>query len=839
MHLKRGRINCRPFIRTVWSRWHTINLDIQVDSTTSISDLNNLDIHVYDTLSKSLTHRGVCMIDSASSFASSLTAALRKRVSQQQKPGSRDYNRLFKDECEYLTYWLLHVATDDEVLSMNLDLEKIIMEMKLAKVSGQKTYVNITDHHNNIRKISWNNTVQNEKALIEYSLAAQEMGQRPWVTESNRWMVRTIHNFFHGGGARRHFCKDILKHTQCPSSDMGVREWIRSLAPPNGLSSSEKLRVLDVGSCYNPLVGLSQEEGVDMIVTALDLCPAENHVDSVFQCDFLALNIGPPFSLPIVSSVTDDDESSQLKKPTRRQLIQLPAEGYNVVCMSLVMSYLPSDRDRRRMIIKARDLLTKPVAASPINKHSTSKDISSECLAYGLLLIVEPYSSKRCDGSWIGGSSQVSHTSAHTSNVITSLQHLTHEMETLGFQKVDIQPLVVHHGKLPKRKAITMAFRTTSTTPMGSRKFSTQVPPVGIVGCGIGGAALARKLEREKVPYVVFERDANVSSRRQGYALTLQQGLVALRDLDVTADLTNTLALSSLERHNCNKQHFGSDHSADQYHSHESSDKGKHSTVLGCTSTHSHISLTNTGRVIGVYGAPAPAVSISLFGDELFTEDGFAARNLDGHMSTHCNADEGRGSSSGKSSRGRRNVHMPRQSLREALLDGVPSDKILWKHRLQDVKQIAYLNNNNCDTEILLTFECNRQYSVCGLVGADGIYSAVRQKCISPVLSQSNIADPLRYLGLVVILGICPTLVRNDIHTEMDSWTHGQMSFIARDALMRSSGTSLSRRKVQWLDGNTRVFSMPYDEDNTMWQMSFRMDLDAILEDIVNGSEGK
>jgi 2-polyprenyl-6-methoxyphenol hydroxylase-like FAD-dependent oxidoreductase len=90
------------------------------------------------------------------------------------------------------------------------------------------------------------------------------------------------------------------------------------------------------------------------------------------------------------------------------------------------------------------------------------------------------------------------------------------------------------------------------------------------------------------------------------------------------------------------------------------------------------------------------------------------------------------------------------------------------------------------------------------LVAADGIYSSVRQQ-LAP-------DKTLKYLGLLVILGISqnPPL---------------------------ESGSPFKYRKTQWLDGITRVFSMPFDKEKTMWQMSFPVDSEAEARDISASAE--
>jgi len=54
---------------------------------------------------------------------------------------------------------------------------------------------------------------------------------------------------------------------------------------------------------------------------------------------------------------------------------------------------------------------------------------------------------------------------------------------------------------------------------------------VAIVGGGIGGLALALALQQRRIPCVVYERDSCFEERRQGYGLTMQQAVKALRSL--------------------------------------------------------------------------------------------------------------------------------------------------------------------------------------------------------------------------------------------------------------------------------------------------------------------
>ena len=81
------------------------------------------------------------------------------------------------------------------------------------------------------------------------------------------------------------------------------------------------------------------------------------------------------------------------------------------------------------------------------------------------------------------------------------------------------------------------------------------------------------------------------------------------------------------------------------------------------------------------------------------------------------------------------------------------------------------------------------------VVGADGIRSSVRKLLIGDEIS------PLRYLGCIVILGICPL-----------------------EALKSVESSLLDSATVfQTANGNERIYIMPYASDSVMWQLSFPM----------------
>lgn len=141
----------------------------------------------------------------------------------------------------------------------------------------------------------------------------------------------------------------------------------------------------------------------------------------------------------------------------------------------------------------------------------------------------------------------------------------------------------------------------------------------------------------------------------------------------------------------------------------------------------------------------------------------------------------------------RSNVHIARQSLRLALLEQLGGQQeVKWGHQLIDLKQTD-------DAGVELSFRVNgvlHKANADLVVGADGIRSSVRRLLID---EQTN---PLRYLGCIVILGICPLSALGELQsTLLDSAT-----------------------VFQTANGQERIYMMPYTADSIMWQLSFPMD---------------
>lgn len=140
----------------------------------------------------------------------------------------------------------------------------------------------------------------------------------------------------------------------------------------------------------------------------------------------------------------------------------------------------------------------------------------------------------------------------------------------------------------------------------------------------------------------------------------------------------------------------------------------------------------------------------------------------------------------------RTNIHIARQSLRLALLEQLGGEsQVQWGHQL-----VGFASKNNQSVE--LNFEVNGSFKKTTadlVIGADGIRSSVRKLLIDEELY------PLRYLGCIVILGICPLSAIKDTQSDLlDSAT-----------------------VFQTANGQERIYMMPFSSEEIMWQLSFPM----------------
>ena len=140
----------------------------------------------------------------------------------------------------------------------------------------------------------------------------------------------------------------------------------------------------------------------------------------------------------------------------------------------------------------------------------------------------------------------------------------------------------------------------------------------------------------------------------------------------------------------------------------------------------------------------------------------------------------------------RTNIHIARQALRLALYEQLGDNKnIRWGHQLIGLNKVE----DNC-TQLEFLVNGSKKYVKSDLVvGADGVRGSVRD------LVFGTDKFPLQYLGCIVILGICSL---KDIEVS--------------DRSLLDSATVF-----QTVNGNERIYIMPYSADSVMWQFSVPM----------------
>ncbi len=136
------------------------------------------------------------------------------------------------------------------------------------------------------------------------------------------------------------------------------------------------------------------------------------------------------------------------------------------------------------------------------------------------------------------------------------------------------------------------------------------------------------------------------------------------------------------------------------------------------------------------------------------------------------------------------NIHIARQHLRQALLEELEkTHAVEWGQEFEG----STLNDDK-----LITIHFNEKNKISTakadvIVGADGIHSKVRDHFVASNQSKFN------YLGTIVILGIC-----------------------AYKDLENNTNELLDQASVfQTANGQERIYVMPFDNENIMWQLSY------------------
>lgn len=201
---------------------------------------------------------------------------------------------------------------------------------------------------------AWKQHLEQEKQLRDYAEAMKTLSESHWSkrdAEPNRieWAIKSV---------KEYFDNQLPKHREKEERILKIvyEENINPYPPiacyrriPDDIEENQKLRLLDVGSCFNPF-----KKYLDFDVTAVDIAPSS--ASGVFQLDFINVHIStePTFNL------------------CHNRLQSLPRNYFDIIVFSLLLEYLPSSNQRLKCIKNAYELLDNEgllIIITPDSKH--------------------------------------------------------------------------------------------------------------------------------------------------------------------------------------------------------------------------------------------------------------------------------------------------------------------------------------------------------------------------------------------------------------------------------------------------------------------------------------
>lgn len=163
------------------------------------------------------------------------------------------------------------------------------------------------------------------------------------------WIKTQCKEYFVNGGKEKYDKREQDIHTKMvlkKSDDENCTFESDKIRTEDRLNK-QRISILDVGSCYNPL---SVDDAFE--VTAIDLIPAMG----VFRCDFLNVAIG----------------REKILSRDACEIHQLPVNSFHAVIFSLLLEYLPCPKQRYICCRNAYDVLKIGgilIIVSPDSKH--------------------------------------------------------------------------------------------------------------------------------------------------------------------------------------------------------------------------------------------------------------------------------------------------------------------------------------------------------------------------------------------------------------------------------------------------------------------------------------
>ncbi|XP_061085488.1 S-adenosylmethionine sensor upstream of mTORC1 isoform X1 [Conger conger] len=234
------------------------------------------------------------------------------------------------------------------------DQEKLSTVVKSVHRKLRRKYREVGD----FEKI-WREHCEDEETLSEYAVAMKSLADTHWARACEgegriEWCRSVCQEYFLNGGMKKVLEKDEKRARLSSSPPCAPPQQNNG---PHRLSvQTGRIRLLDVGSCFNPFLQFDE-----FLTVGIDIVPA---VQTVHKCDFLNLQLQPPLQLECGAV---DSFLLHLRSP----IDALPAQLFHVAVFSLLLSYFPSPYQRWICCKKAHELLA----------------------LHGLLLIITPDSS--------------------------------------------------------------------------------------------------------------------------------------------------------------------------------------------------------------------------------------------------------------------------------------------------------------------------------------------------------------------------------------------------------------------------------------------------------------
>ncbi|XP_059166678.1 S-adenosylmethionine sensor upstream of mTORC1-like isoform X2 [Physella acuta] len=279
-----------------------------------------------------------------------------------------------------------HKLTDDLCQKQLVDPHHILVDGRNSKQGDGQKQKNMNEHlqlaaiikgvHRQLRREYranakehekvWQQHTENEACLERYAKAMYRLATEHWsVNPATRihWCRQVMLEYFLQGGrrialekdAKRVYHEKLRRNHQMNDADASnttptvfandkscdrLEANVESdIKPEIKQSVTGKIRLLDVGSCYNPFLEFEEFDAV-----GIDLSPAKQ---TVLKCDFLQLST---YEHPDPLNFDLHD----LASPVTR----LPGQSFHAVIFSLLLEYLPSPAQRWQCCTTAHSLLS-------------------------------------------------------------------------------------------------------------------------------------------------------------------------------------------------------------------------------------------------------------------------------------------------------------------------------------------------------------------------------------------------------------------------------------------------------------------------------------------------